>query len=91
MLVVGSAAADNDLLGGNVQSAQLCLPAGQEGVVHGTDNTIYCTAACGVAGIEAAIDYYGFLDSDHAANVEQRPVGGSSPIASSAASKESDA
>ncbi|OZB36468.1 MAG: sucrose-phosphate synthase [Halothiobacillus sp. 15-55-196] len=55
MLVVGSAEADNDLLGGNVLSAQLGTDT------QSADNSIYYPSACGVAGIRAAMDFYDFL------------------------------
>lgn len=61
MLVVGSAEADSDLLGGNVLSAQLCAESGKEGVVMEADHSIYCPPTCGVAGIRAAMDFYDFL------------------------------
>lgn len=79
MLVVGSAEADSDLLGGNVLSAQLCAAPGQEGVVQGADNSIYCPSACGVAGIRAAMDFYDFLGDCHAPATDQESGVSSSP------------
>ena len=97
MLVVGSAEADSDLLGGNVLSAQLCAEPGKEGVVQGADNSIYCPSACGVAGIRAAMDFYDFLGDCRAPSTDQESgnSGGSTkPTAEAsgqASSKETEA
>ena len=94
MLVVGSAEADSDLLGGNVLSAQLCAAPGQEGVVQGADNSIYCPSACGVAGIRAAMDFYDFLGDCRAPATDQESGASSSPSVQTpgqASSKEAEA
>lgn len=77
MLVVGSAEADSDLLGGNVLSAQLCAEPDEECVVQGADNSIYCPSASGVAGIRAAMDFYDFLGECRAPSTDQE-LGGAS-------------
>jgi sucrose-phosphate synthase len=97
MLVVGSAEADSDLLGGNVLSAQLCAEPGKEGVVQGADNSIYCPSACGVAGIRAAMDFYDFLGDCRAPSTDQESggsEGASKPtteVSGQASSKETEA
>lgn len=71
MLVVGGAEADNDLLGGNVLSAQLDTEPEKERLALGADHSIYYPTSHGVAGIRAAIEFYDFLGECRAPSAEQ--------------------